>query len=419
MSQILHFQGSFNKDFLGPLSQPQLLYAFFEIRPNSAAATSHAPLNFSLLLDRSGSMSGEKIKHLREAVKKVLEQLHDEDFISLITFNTKTELLAAATSASHKENLKNKIDHLKADGGTNIGPAMKLGLAEIRKFAGSDKISRLILLTDGETNGEKECRQQADEAGRQGVPIIALGLGTDWNETLLEDLAARGGPNGYADLIKRPEDVANIFQEVLTQMKVVAQDLAFRLLLVQGVEARRVWQVTPLIKDISFGTIQGRTVAISLPELAESGAAFLVELLIPPRNPGSYRFAQAEISYNVPTQKLSDQKERINLTAEVTPDPIRLNQVNGVVMNIVEKVTAFRLQTQALDDAAAGNIAGATQKLRAAHTRLLEQGELDLAHTVLVEAQRLEQGQGLSNEGRKTMKLQSRKTIKLSETDLP
>ncbi|MBP8002763.1 MAG: VWA domain-containing protein [Candidatus Promineifilaceae bacterium] len=419
MSQVLHFQGLFNKEFLGLMSQPQLLYAYFEIRPNRAAATSHAPLNFSLLLDRSGSMSGEKIKHLREAVKRVLDQLQPEDFVSLIAFNTKTELLAAATSAAHKENLKNKIDRLKADGGTDIGPAMKVGLGEIHKVATPDKINRLILLTDGETNNEKECQRQADEAGRQGVPIIALGLGTDWNETLLEDLVARGGANGYADLIKRPEDVAGIFQEVLNQMKVVAQDLAFRLLLVQGVEARRVWQVSPLIKDISFGTIQGRTVAVSLPELAESGAAFLIELLIPPRNAGSYRFAQAEIGYNVPTQRLMDQKERINLMAEVTPDPMKLNQVNGTVMNIVEKVTAFRLQTQALDDAAAGNIAGATQKLRAAHTRLLEQGELELAQTVLTEARRLEQGHGLSNEGRKTMKLQSRKTVKLSEDDTP
>lgn len=150
-------------------------------------------------------------------------------------------------------------------------------------------------------------------------------------------------------------------------MKVVAQDLAFRLLLVQGVEARRVWQVSPLIKDISFGTIQGRTVAVSLPELAESGAAFLIELLIPPRNAGSYRFAQAEIGYNVPTQRLMDQKERINLMAEVTPDPMKLNQVNGTVMNIVEKVTAFRLQTQALDDAAAGNIAVSPKITRRPH----------------------------------------------------
>ena len=81
MSQVLHFQGLFNKEFLGLMSQPQLLYAYFEIRPNRAAATSHAPLNFSLLLDRSGSMSGEKIKHLREAVKRVLDQLQPEDFV--------------------------------------------------------------------------------------------------------------------------------------------------------------------------------------------------------------------------------------------------------------------------------------------------------------------------------------------------
>jgi Ca-activated chloride channel family protein len=86
-------------------------------------------------------------------------------------------------------------------------------------------------------------------------------------------------------------------------------------------------------------------------------------------------------------------------------------------MNIVEKVTAHKLQTQALADAAQGNIAAATQKLRAAHTVLLDQGETALAQNALAEAERLEKGEGVSNEGRKTMILQSRKTIRLSDPD--
>ena len=160
-----------------------------------------------------------------------------------------------------------------------------------------------------------------------------------------------------------------------------------------------------------------RQVLFGLPELAESGAGFLVELLIPPRNPGNYRFAQAELTYQV--AGAGTQTARVDLTAEVTTDPNLPRQVNGRVMNIVEKVTAFKLQTQALDDAARHDIANATRKLRAAHTMLLEQGETELAQNALAEAQRLESGQGVSSEGRKTIKLSSSKTVRLTRPDEP
>jgi Ca-activated chloride channel homolog len=419
MSDIIQFTGMFNKNSLPYMNQHQLAYAYFEIRPGAASANVRLPLNFSLVLDRSGSMDGEKIRQLRQAVKSLIDQLQPDDYISIVPFNSSLSVAVKATTAHDKRSLQRAIDQLSASGGTRIAPAMKAGLGEIGKYFGPDKASRLILLTDGQTEGEDDCRRQADEAGRMGVPVIALGLGSDWNEDLLLDMGQRSGPMGQAFLINRPEDVGHIFQEVLTEMKVVAQNLSFRLLMVQGVEARRIWQVMPLIKDVSLGAVQGRTVVVNLPELSEAGAAYLVELLVPARNPGSYRFAQAEVLYDAPARGLVQQKESIHMMAEITTNPQAAQQVNGRIMNIVEKVTAFKLQTQALDEAAAGNVRGATQKLRAAHTILLDQGETELAQNALAEAQRLEQGQGISNEGRKTMKLQSRKTVKLSDMDLP
>ena len=84
-------------------------------------------------------------------------------------------------------------------------------------------------------------------------------------------------------------------------------------------------------------------------------------------------------------------------------------------MNIVEKVQAFKLQTQALSDADLGNVSGATQKLRQAVTILLSQGEADLANQIQQEADRLEKHGDISNEGRKTIKLSSRKTVRIED----
>ena len=82
-------------------------------------------------------------------------------------------------------------------------------------------------------------------------------------------------------------------------------------------------------------------------------------------------------------------------------------------MNIVEKVTAFKLQTRALQDVEKGNVRGATQKLRSAVTMLLNQGEADLAQTLQKEADKLQQQGQLSSEGKKTIKFKSRKTVRL------
>jgi Ca-activated chloride channel family protein len=417
MTDDVEFSGLFNKSYLPPLGQPQLLYAYFEARPGVGGPSVRLPLNFSLVLDRSGSMSGPKIKQLREAVRTMIDRLEPTDTVSVIVFNAHTDVLIPATTPHNKPALAERVGKLEAGGGTTMAPAMGAGLAEIAKNLSPSVASRLIVLTDGQTTGEGACRDQADRVAAAGVPLIALGLGSDWNEDLLLDLAQRTGELGDAYLIRQPDDVGPIFDQVFTQMKVVAQELAFRLLLVQGVEARRVWQVTPLIRDITFGAVRGRTVVFGLPELAESGAGFLVELLIPPRNPGNYRFGQAELTYQV--AGAGAQTARVDLTAEVTTDPNLPRQVNGRVMNIVEKVTAFKLQTQALDDAARHDIANATRKLRAAHTILLEQGETELAQNALAEAQRLESGQGVSSEGRKTIKLSSSKTVRLTPSDEP
>ena len=80
-----------------------------------------------------------------------------------------------------------------------------------------------------------------------------------------------------------------------------------------------------------------------------------------------------------------------------------------MVMNTVERVTAYALQTRALDDMAAGNVAGATQKLRAAVTRLLTVGETDLAEQVQAEAARLSLGGEVSPESAKELRYATRK----------
>jgi Ca-activated chloride channel family protein len=376
------------------------------------------PVNVSFVLDRSGSMKGEKIERVRRATSLALDLLGPQDIVSVVIFDHRTEVLIPAGPVHNREDLQQRISRIRDAGGTKIAPAVDKALHEIEKERGSS-IRRLILLTDGQTEHEKECLLRSDDAARLGVPITALGVGRDWNEDLLIEMANRSG--GTADYIARPDEITEYFQNTVQRAQAtVVQNTALTLRLVQGVTPRAVWQVIPLISNMGYRPISDRDVNVQLGELESGqGRTVLIELLVDPRPIGQYRVGQTEVSYDVPALNLIQEKARTDIILTFTSDPGQLKQVTPAVMNIVEKVSAFKLQTRALKDLQSGDVSGATQKLKSAVTRLLNQGEVELAQTMQQEVANLEQSGQLSSEGQKTIKFGTRKTVRLSDLDLP
>ncbi len=390
----------------------QLAYVLVEARPTGAVARVRMPLNFAFVLDHSGSMSGAKLANLKAAAKLAIDRLGPGDLVSIVIFDDKVQVLVPSRPADNPTALKRAIDDIRDGGGTEMSRGMRAGLDELRKGLSPGRVNRMLLLTDGETFGDEAvCRKLAAEAGRNGIPVIALGLGEDWNEELLDAIADTS--KGVSDFIpdRQPEAILKSFEEHVRSAQATAIQNAHCILrLVPGVVPRAVWRVTPLIAKLGHRALSDRDVQVTLGDMdVGQMQSILVELLLPPRAPGTYRVAQAEISYDVAALGYTGRKAKTDIVLEFTQDVARAAQVNPTVMNIVEKVTAHRLQTQALDEAAVGNIAGATQKLRAAATRLLELGEGELARTALEEARRLEEGKGLSSAGTKKLRYETRK----------
>jgi Ca-activated chloride channel family protein len=418
MSEYLNLTCTPNHSAVAVMNQPQLVHVLIELSPGEFVSETRLPLNFALVLDRSGSMAGDKIRTMREAVKNIIDQLSPEDIISVITFESRTQVLVPAQLVTDKNDLKEQIDKIRDGGGTNMAPGLQEGLNQVSQNQKGERVSRVILLTDGEaTDSENDSRRVADQAGKSGIPIIGLGFGKDWKHDFLIDLADRSllapdSQSGYVDYIPDPQQVNKIFQEVYQSMQVVAQDVTLTTRMVQGVEARRVWQVVPMIHEIGQNTIQGRAVVIPVGQLERDGAAFLLELMLPARPEGAVRVAQNDVVYRLPD--VESGRESVDLILQYSQNAALVNQFDDQVMNVVEKVQAYRLQTQALNQAESGDVRAATQKLRQAVTLLLSQGETELAEQMQQEADNLEQSGELSSEGKKTIKLTSRKTVKLS-----
>jgi Ca-activated chloride channel family protein len=418
MASEVSLRATLARPFLAATNTAQVAYLLLEVQPSQVVAQVRMPVNVSFVLDRSGSMKGDKIERVRRATNMALDMLDNQDIASVVIFDHRTEVLIPAGPVENRRELQERIARIRDAGGTKIAPAVEKGLREIQKDRGS-AIRRLVLLTDGQTENENECLLRAEDAARVGVPITALGVGNDWNEDLLIEMANRSG--GTADYIAKPDEITEFFQNTVQRAQNTAiQNTTLNLRLVQGVTPRAVWQVIPLINNLGYRPISDRDVSVPLGELESGqGRTLLIEFLVDPRPVGQYRVGQAEVSYDVPALGIANAKERVDVLLTFTGDQGQLNQVNPNVMNIVEKVSAFKLQTRALQDLQAGDVSGATQKLKSAVTRLLNQGEVELANTMQKEVENLEQSGQLSSEGQKTIKFGTRKTVRLSDLDLP
>ncbi|HEX6607211.1 MAG TPA: VWA domain-containing protein, partial [Chloroflexia bacterium] len=177
-----------------------------------------------------------------------------------------------------------------------------------------------------------------------------------------------------------------------------------------GVELRRAHRIRPAISTLRDVPIQDRTATFDLGDLEpDRPPALLLELIVPTRAAGAFRIAAVTLAYDVPGPQGSTSGAQARADAVLEYSTSGMGPLDPAVMNTVEKVNAFSLQTRALDEAAAGNIQGATTKLRSAATRLLDMGETDLAQAAEQEAQKLEQSGQVSAEGAKKLHYATRR----------
>jgi Ca-activated chloride channel family protein len=389
-------------------STPQVSYLLVEAQPVTPPGDP-VPLNFCMVLDHSGSMQGEKLTSMKAAARRVIQTLQPDDIVSLVIFDDTVHVVVPATSVQDKEALASRVDTIIEAGGTAMSLGLQAGMAELQKNQGTAHLAHMLLLTDGQTWGDEDtCRAIARSLAQSGVRLTALGLGAEWNEKLLDDLAEVTG--GTSDYIAEPAEIDRVFQRTLQNVQGTAvTETRLLLRLVRDVTPRAVHRAAPSISNLGYQPIGQNEVAVNLGDLAYgSGSSVVIELLVPTRATGSFRIAQAELHYTPVGKNAEQEMVKQDVMLEFTADPDAA-AYNPTVMNLVEKVTAFKLQTRALAEAEIGNTSGATQKLRAAATRLLDLGELELAEKTRAQADLLEQGSTLSPEGQKELKYATRR----------
>ncbi|MBI9077063.1 MAG: VWA domain-containing protein [Desulfatibacillum sp.] len=200
------------------------------------------PVDMVVVLDRSGSMSGEKIRDAKKAVKGLMEGLRNQDRFALVTYSNSVEggeNLYYLTQ-DKRNILTAMVDSIPANGGTNLGAGLQRGIGVLESFGESSRMGKIILISDGQANeGVTDPRALADMAGQRkgGVQysVTTVGLGQDFNEQLMATVADGGRGRYY--YLENPRDFLAVFKEEANWTRsVAASALSIHLPLPQGVE---------------------------------------------------------------------------------------------------------------------------------------------------------------------------------------
>ncbi len=330
-----------------------------------------APVNVSIVLDRSGSMAGEKLERAKDAAKEAISHLSGDDIFSLVVYDTAVDVLVPATKVSDRELLHERIDSIRSGQSTALFAGVSKGAAELRKFLDMERVNRVILLSDGIANQGPSSPSELGDLGasliKEGISVTTIGLGLDYNEDLMAKLADRSDGNHV--FVEHPNQLVGVFNEEFGDiLSVVAQEVMIQIRTAESVRPVRVlgWEA-----DIS-----GNLVEVAMNQIYSDQEKYVIlEVEVPPGSvEDKLQLASVELAYaNMATRKT----DRLSGTAEVT-----FTVSKELVARSIDRDVMVSCTTQI----------GAANNAKA--TSLRDQGKVDQARQVLLDNGRFLQERG-------------------------
>ncbi len=296
------------------ISKEAATQRILEIRlqaPLASAEVSKPRLNLALVLDRSGSMAGEKLEYAKQAAIHVLDLLQKEDQAALVVYDDRVQVLSPSLSVTNgnRFELKQLIARVESGGSTNLCDGWLTGCKSIAASAREDTINRTMLLTDGQANvGVTDLEilaAHAFELYKDTISTSAFGVGYGFNEHLLEAMANKGGGNFY--FIEHPDQIPQIFLKEFDQLVGIAvRKVEIKLELPASIE----WQILGgwsteykngtlhiYVGDMLAGKMQDIYLKLQIPADVNAGKLALSAKAFGQGEPGQLFEDQAELDF--------------------------------------------------------------------------------------------------------------------------
>jgi len=206
-----------------PADRDSVVVARIAIDSHVDAHTPRPALNVALCLDTSGSMEGKAIEDERAAALSVLDKIRPGDGFSLVTFDSTVHAVVSPMRVERSSDLgaiRAAIRAIRAQGTTDMEDGLRAAIQNVRALYDATRVNRIVLVSDGVPNDPSQLRALAQQAQSSGVSISAMGLGLDYDEILMGDLAQAGG--GRFAYIDDSSKMAAYLDEELTRISRVS-----------------------------------------------------------------------------------------------------------------------------------------------------------------------------------------------------
>ncbi len=308
-----------------------------------------APVNIAIVLDKSGSMSGEKIAKARQAAMGAIDRLGPNDIVTVVTYDTTVNVLVPATKLTDKEYVKKAIAGVSSGGGTALFAGVSKGAAEIRKFLDKERVNRIILLSDGLANEGPSTPSELGSLGaslkKEGISVSTLGLGLNYNEDLMAKLAGRSG--GNHQFIERATELADIFNREFDEVtSIVAQEVKVKITVPEGIRPVRVLG--------NEAEISGQSIQLAFNQLYSKQNRHVVLEVEVPETENGQKMQLAKVSANYRNMQ-SGETDKLSGATSVKFSSDDKQVEASLTQTVMEDVVAFvaneqnRLATDYLD----------------------------------------------------------------------
>ncbi len=300
--------------------------------------TDRTPVNLALVIDKSGSMQGQKIEQAKAAALAAIDRLDSNDIISVVAYSSGVEVLVPATKLSDKRAVRKRINQLRAAGSTALFAGTSKGAAEVRKFLERERVNRIILLSDGLANVGPETPSALGSLGRslgkEGIAVSTLGLGLGYGEDLMTQLALQS--DGNHAFIEHSRDIARILKyELGDVLSVVAQEVVVTIECGVGVRPVKV-----LGREAD---IVGQRVLININQLYSQQEKYVIlEVEVDAAAAAEMTVAEVAVVYaNMSTRSSDDLHDRVVARLSDSPAEVTENVANAVMAQAVMQVATL------------------------------------------------------------------------------
>jgi Ca-activated chloride channel family protein len=287
-----------------------------------------------------------RLKRIQDAAVAAIEKLKADDTMTIVAFAHNALVLLPPTKIEDKAKIVDvirKVDMYDVDpGGTAMNDGMRMALDEVEKLGGPGRLSQVVVLTDGETSGEQECRALAQRAHESKVHLTLMGVGLDWKASLIKDLAKLSEGKWYYIDVNQASEAERIFVEEFETLAASAfMNVEMHLRPMKDIKIKRCRQVAPEIKELKMDEPEERHQVAGLGTLQKDvSARYVLDLSLPKRPDGKFVIAQLEVTYEV---EHGARESTGPIPLEMTYTAAGHGYINAEVARHIDEVQIFEL----------------------------------------------------------------------------